>query len=144
MMIKCIISWSYYIHNMMKIFWMLNSICFKLYWWLTLYPKFIESPLCCFINMEEQMLQLNISYHTFLCFFQPIPLWYWLMGTRYMTKELGLFYVTFLTVWLYIQVDQFIIIEVNFPTLDHQVPSNSIFVLKGYIWGMWRIDGGRR
>ena len=33
MMMKCIISWNSFIQNMMKIFWMLTSRCFKLDWW---------------------------------------------------------------------------------------------------------------
>ena len=47
-----------------------------------------------------------------------------------MPKELGLFYVPFLTVRLYIQLDQFIIVQVTLPTLYHQVPSSFILVLK--------------
>ena len=47
-----------------------------------------------------------------------------------MPKELGLFYVVFLTVPLYIQWDHFIIFQVNSPTPSHQVPSNFILVFK--------------
>ena len=52
------------------------------------------------------------------------------METRDMTKELGLFYVAFLTVPLYIQLDQFIIVQVTLPTLYHQVPSSFILVIR--------------
>ena len=47
-----------------------------------------------------------------------------------MTKELGLLYVVFLTVRLYIQLDQFNIVQVTVPTLYHQVPSSFILVLR--------------
>ena len=47
-----------------------------------------------------------------------------------MPKGLGLFSVAFLTVPLYIQLDQFIIVEVTLPTLYHQVPSTFILVLR--------------
>ena len=47
-----------------------------------------------------------------------------------MLKELGLFYVAFLTVTLYIQLDQFIIVQVTLPTLYPQVPSRFILVLR--------------
>ena len=52
------------------------------------------------------------------------------MEIRYMPKEFGLFYVAFLTVKLYIQSDQFIIVQVTLPTLYHQVPSSFILVLR--------------
>ena len=47
-----------------------------------------------------------------------------------MTKELGFFYVAFLTVRLYIQLGRFIIFQVALTTLYHQVPSNFMLVLK--------------
>ena len=47
-----------------------------------------------------------------------------------MPKELGLSYVVFLTVRLYVQLDQFIIVQVTLPTLYHQVPSSFILVFK--------------
>ena len=47
-----------------------------------------------------------------------------------MPKELGLFYFIFLTAPLYIQWDQFIIIQVTLPTTSNQVPSNIMFVLQ--------------
>ena len=67
-MMKCIISCNYSINNMMKIFWMFTSRCFKLDWWLHLFKNFIQYLLCSFINMEEQMLQSQIACHTCLCF----------------------------------------------------------------------------
>ena len=59
-----------------------------------------------------------------------MPLWNWLMETQDMPKELRLFYFAFLTVWLYILLKQFIIFQVNLPTLYHQVPSSFILVFK--------------
>ena len=47
-----------------------------------------------------------------------------------MPKELGLFYVAFLTVRLYFQLDQFIIVQVTVPTLYHHTPSSFILVFK--------------
>ena len=47
-----------------------------------------------------------------------------------MPKDLGLFYVAFLTFPLYIQWGQFIIVEVTFPTPSHQVPSNFMLVFQ--------------
>ena len=70
-MIKWIISWNSSIQNMMHIFWMLTSIIFNLEWWLLVLQNSIQSQLCCLINMEEQMLQLQIACHTFLCLSQP-------------------------------------------------------------------------
>ena len=52
------------------------------------------------------------------------------METHDMPNELGLFYVAFLTVLLYIQLDQFIVVQVTLPTLYHQVPSSFILVLR--------------
>ena len=52
------------------------------------------------------------------------------METQDMPKELGLLYFAFLIIQLYIQLDQFIIIQVNLPTPYHQVPSNFILVFK--------------
>ena len=69
------------------------------------------------------MLQSQISCHTFLCLYPPSTLWNCLM-------ELGLFYDSFLTVWLYIQLDPFVIFQVTLPILYHQVPSSFILVFK--------------
>ena len=52
------------------------------------------------------------------------------METRDMPKELGLLYVAFLTVQLYIQLEQFIIVQVTLPTLYHHVPSSFILFFK--------------
>ena len=54
------------------------------------------------------------------------------METRDMHKELVLFYVTYLNVPLYIQWDQFIIVQVTLPTPSHQVPSNYILDWKRF------------
>ena len=74
------------------------------------------------------MFLSQFSCHTFLCLSQPRPLCNWLMEAWDMTKELGLFYVVFLTVPLYIQRGQFIIVQVTLPTLSHWVPSNFMLV----------------
>ena len=76
------------------------------------------------------MLQSQIACHTFLCLYQPRPLRNWLTETRCMPKQLGLFYVAFLTVQLFIQLDQYIIVQVTLPKLYHQVPSSFILVFK--------------
>ena len=130
MIIKCTISWNSSTQNMIRIFYMLTSRWFKLDWWSPLLQIFINYLLCCFINMEELMLQSQIACHNFLCLSPPRPLWNWLMETRDMLNKSGLFYVAFLTVWLYIQLDQFIIVQVTLPTLYHQVPSSFILVLR--------------
>ena len=52
------------------------------------------------------------------------------METQDTPKQFGLFYVTFQTIQLYIKLDQFIIVQVNLPTLSHQVYSHLIPVLK--------------
>ena len=59
-----------------------------------------------------------------------MPLREWLMETQDIHKELGLFYVAFLTVPLYIQWYQFIILQITLPTLSHQLPSNFMVVFK--------------
>ena len=76
------------------------------------------------------MLQSQIVCHTFICLSQPSLPWNWIMETRDMPKKLGLFYVYFLIVRLYIHLDQFIIVQVTLPTLYHKVPLNFILVLK--------------
>ena len=65
MMMKWKISWNFSTHNMIQIFWMLISICFRIYWWYPLLQKCIQSLLCCSINMKEQRLQSQIACHTF-------------------------------------------------------------------------------
>ena len=74
MTMKWTISWNYSTQNMMKIFWMLTSICLRLDWWSPLLQNFIQSLLCFFINTEERMLQSQIEYFTFLYLSQPTPL----------------------------------------------------------------------
>ena len=109
---------------------MLTSICVKLDWWSPLLQNFIQSLLCCFIKTEERIFKSQLACHTFLCLSQPMPLWNWLMETQDIPKELGLFYVSFLTFQLYIQLDQFIFVQVTLSTLYHQVPSNFILGFK--------------
>ena len=108
MMMKWTISWNSSTQSTMTIFYILTSICFKLDWWSPLLQNFIHDLLCCFINTEEQMLQSQISCHTFLWVSQPRPLWNWLMKT-----------------W-----ETPIIVQVTLPKLYHQVPSSFILVLK--------------
>ena len=130
MIIECTIFRNSSTHDMMMIFLMLTSRCFRLDWWLPLLQKFIQSLLCSFIKMEELMLQSQIACHTFLCSYQPRPLWKWLIETRYMHKEMGFFYVDLLSVSLYIYWDQFNIFQVTLPTPCHQVLSNFILGFK--------------
>ena len=47
-----------------------------------------------------------------------------------MPKEMVLFYVAFLIAPKYIQWYQFIIVQITFPTLSHQVTSNFMLVFK--------------
>ena len=121
-MMKWTSSWNYSTQRMMMIFWMLTSRCFSIDWCSLLIKNFIQSLLCCLMNIEEQMLQSQILYHTFLCSPKPRPLWNWITETRYMPNELRLLNLIFLTVPLYIQWDQFIIVQVTLPTPSHQVP----------------------
>ena len=76
------------------------------------------------------MLQSQIECDNVLCLYQSRPLWNCTMETRYIPKEFRLCSVTFLTVQLYIQWDQFIIFQVTLPTPSHKVPSNFMLVLK--------------
>ena len=64
-MVKCAISFNSSTQSMIKIFWVLTSRLFVIYRWLPLLQNFIQYLLCCFINMEEQMLQSQIACHTF-------------------------------------------------------------------------------
>ena len=76
------------------------------------------------------MLLSQIACHTFLCLYQPRPTWNFLIETRDMPKELGLFYIVFLTVPLYIQWEQFNIVQVTLPTPYNRVNSSFMLVLK--------------
>ena len=71
MMMKWIISWNYYIQNMIKTLCMLTSRWSKIDWWSPLLQNFIQSLLCFFINMEERMFQSRIACHNFLYLSQP-------------------------------------------------------------------------
>ena len=53
-----------------------------------------------------------------------------IMETKDTAKELGLFYIVLLTVPLYIQWEQFIIVQVTLPTPSNWVPSNFMLVFK--------------
>ena len=96
--------------------------------WLEVSP----SPylMCFFINMEDQMFLSQITCYTFLCMYQPKPLWNCLMETWYMPKEVGLFYVILLTELLYIRWNQFIIFQVTLPTPSHRVFPNFMLVFR--------------
>ena len=109
---------------------MLTSRCFRIDWWSPLIKIFIQSILCCFINMEVQMLQSQILCHTFICLSQPRPLQNVPTGSTGHAQGIGIIYVDFLTVPLYIQWDQLIIVQVTLPKPYHQVSTNFILDFK--------------
>ena len=112
---------------------MLTFRCFRLDWWSPLLQNVIQSLLCCFINMKELMLQSQIACQTFTCLSQSSPLRNWLMGNRDMPKELGLFYVVFLTVPLYTQWE---ILSLSRSPFQHHLircPQILCWFSKGYI-----------
>ena len=65
---KWTVSWDSSIKNMINIFWMLFSRCFKLDLRLPLIQSFTQYLLCCFINLEDRMLQSHIVCHSFYVF----------------------------------------------------------------------------
>ena len=75
--------------------------------------KFYTVSTVFFHNNGEANVAVTNFMSNFLCLSQLIPLWNWQIETRDMPKELGLSYVIFITVQLYIQLDQFIIVQVN-------------------------------
>ena len=68
-MMKWTISWNSSTQNTMKIFWILKYRCFRLDCFSHLLQNFIQSILCCFINMEKIMFQSQIACRTFLCLY---------------------------------------------------------------------------
>ena len=74
MVIKWNLSYNYSTHNIMMIFWAFAFRCSRLDQWSPLLQNFIQSLLCCSINMQELMLQSQIECHTFICLSQPRPL----------------------------------------------------------------------
>ena len=86
MMMKWTIYCNSSTQNMIMTFWLLNYICFRIYWFSPLLQNFIQYILCCFINTEEKMLQSKIACQNFICLSQPRPMWNWLMETQYMPK----------------------------------------------------------
>ena len=56
-----------------------------------------------------------------------------------MPKKLVIFFVAFLTVRLYIQLDQYIIVQVTLPTLYHQVTSNFMLLFKCFYLNLLNI-----
>ena len=114
----------------MMIFCMLTSRYFRFDWWSPLFQNFLQSLRCCFIKIKGEILESQIVCHTFICLSQPRSLLNLLMETRDMPNELVLFYVVFLTVPLYIQWEQFIIVQVTLTTPSHWLPSNFMLVFK--------------
>ena len=74
MMLKWNNSCNHSTQSMMIIFWMLTSRCFNIDRWFLIIKIYIQSLLCCLINMEEKTFLSQISCHTFLCLSQPRPL----------------------------------------------------------------------
>ena len=97
-------------HIMIMIFGVLTYIWYRVEYCYLFLKKCIQFRLSCFIKTEEKMLELSIVCHNFLYLSQPRPPLNWITETWNMPKELGLFYVAFLTVLLYIQLDPFIIV----------------------------------
>ena len=56
-----------------------------------------------------------------------------------MPKELILLYVALLTVQLYIQLEQFITVQVTLPTIYHHLPSNCMLVFKNLHLNLFNI-----
>ena len=57
MVMKSTIYYNYFTQNIMKIFQMLKSRCFRIDQWSPLLQSFIESIMCCFTKKEEIMFQ---------------------------------------------------------------------------------------
>ena len=129
MMMKWTNYSNYSTQTMMMIFLMSISRCFRLGYWSLLYQVLIQYLMCCLIKTEEKMLVSQIPCHAFLCYSQPKLMWNWPMETWDIPKELGLFYVVLLTVPLYIQWYQFIIVHLTLPTISYWVLSNFMMVL---------------
>ena len=89
--------------------------------------KFYTVSTVFFIKTEEKML---LALHTFLCSSQPRSLLNWIMETRDMPNQLGLFYVFFITFPLYIQCYQFNIFQITLTTPSHWFTSNFMLVFK--------------
>ena len=137
MMMKWNIYWNSSIRNMMKTFCMLNYRWFRIDWWLPLLKNVIQSLLGCLIKMEEQMLQSQISCHTFLCLSQLRPLWNWLIETRDMTKKWVLF-MSIYQLFHYIFIgDSLLFLRPSFQQLIIRWPQILCWVSKGYIWTSW-------
>ena len=66
--------------------------------------NFVHYILCFSIDMEDQMLVSQIAFQTFLCSYQPRPMWNWLLEKRYTPKELRLFSCRFTNASLYIHL----------------------------------------
>ena len=100
--------------------------------WLVVYTplKFYAVSNMLFHKYRGANVAVTNWMSQFLCLSQPSPLWNWLTETRDMPKELGLFYVSFLTVILYIHQEQFIIVQVTIPTPYNKAPSNYMLALK--------------
>ena len=74
MIMKLITSFNSFTQNMMTIFYMLTSRCFKLDWCSPLLQNFIQYLLCCLIKTEEQIFQSQLACHNFLCLSPPTSL----------------------------------------------------------------------
>ena len=82
------------------------------------------------MNTEEEMLELPISFHTFICLYLPDQMWNFLMKKWDTPKELGLSHVDLLTVSLYIPWEQFSTIQDTHHIQYNQVPLNIMLDLK--------------
>ena len=112
---------------MIILFCMLISRCFRIYYWPPLIQNFIQYLLCCFINMEDQILQSQIACHTFLCLYHDATVKL-ANGNTVHAQLIGI--VLYFFVILYIQWGDFIIFHVTFPTPSDWVPFNFIFNFK--------------
>ena len=72
--------------------------------------------------MEEQSLLPQMLCPAFIYLYQPRSLLNWIIETRDVPNELGLFYVVLPTVPLYVQWYQFVIFQIALPTPSHWVP----------------------
>ena len=57
---KWTISYHYLIQNMMMMIWVVTYRCFGSDWWMILTQNSIQSQLCCFVNTEDNILELPI------------------------------------------------------------------------------------
>ena len=132
-MMKWTIYWNSSIQNIIMIFWMLKSRCFRLEWWSPLLQDVIQFLLCYLINIGGANVAVTNCMLHFSIFFPSKATVKLANGNTEHAQGIVFFNAVFLTVPLYINGTSLLFSTSPFQHHLLRCPQIVCWFLEGYI-----------